>query len=296
MTKDETFELLEILKSTGQSDENRIDAIRQLGNMKEIMAVEPLIRIVSNSYNSPLVRIVAASALGSIGHKGAVEPLIKVLEQNEKDNEVFSWSINDVRVSIVFALGDLGGDRAISSLTKTLDDEIGQVRWAAASALGKTKSPRAVDSLLRKFKDPVFDNDDAIASALGVLEDEKAVEPLLQYLNDEKNKNRRTLETVALALTKISDKYDEKIATAIIAAASRVNSNYLMEIYVDYQKNKTSIKSNMYDEAEKGISHMPSEQRKWATNKLTELRKKEQLTTLIPIKKQDETENEKIRI
>ena len=137
-----------------------------LGNIGDPRAVEPLIEALRDEYWG--VRKAAAVALGIIGDQRAVEPLIQALrdeywyvreaaaealekiepewyktEAAKKQVPEFINALMDkdsgVRKAAAYALGNIGDQRAVEPLIRTLRDEYWYVREAAAEALEKIK-------------------------------------------------------------------------------------------------------------------------------------------------------------
>jgi HEAT repeat protein len=74
---------------------------------------------------------------------GVVDKLIKAL----KDEDSY------VRISVAWALGEIGDARAVDALIEALRDEDSYVRESIAWALGAIGDARAVDSLIKTLKD-----------------------------------------------------------------------------------------------------------------------------------------------
>ncbi len=92
---------------------------------------------------------------------------------------------SSVRWSAAFALGEVGGERAVDALLSLLKDEDSFVRWRAAAALGEVGGERAVDALLSLLKDEDSFVRWRAAAALGEVGGERAVDALLSLLKDE---------------------------------------------------------------------------------------------------------------
>ncbi len=143
----------------------REGATRALGELWDVRAVEPLIRVLGDEDNQ--VRAGAASALGELRDGRAVRPLIAALQ--DKDMEV--------RVNAADALGALGSGRRLKPhrvsfhdprpdgpvsnaeqaveplITALLQDPDEHVRASAAASLGKLKHPQAGVALLAALQD-----------------------------------------------------------------------------------------------------------------------------------------------
>ncbi|MDP8234055.1 MAG: HEAT repeat domain-containing protein, partial [Candidatus Saelkia tenebricola] len=164
----------------------REEAASALGDIGDIMAVEPLIAALSDRDSD--VREEAASALGDIGDIRAVEPLIKSLLEDKN---------TEVRLSAAGSLGEIGGSRAIESLILVLGDDklclpiycrggmgIRDDRIQVVEVLVKLGGG-AIDPLCKALlENECLDIRRYTASALGKIGDARAVEPLIAALSD----------------------------------------------------------------------------------------------------------------
>lgn len=102
----------------------RVDCAIALGNIGDVLAVEPL--LIALESNNPPVRREAATALGKIGDLRSVENLMVRLR---KDNNHL------VRIRIIEALGLLGDKRAADTISAYLTDSDIWVRRVSYQAL-----------------------------------------------------------------------------------------------------------------------------------------------------------------
>ncbi len=160
------------------SDENgNYIAARALGQIGDVRAVEPLIRLLKDEEAS--VRGAAVRALGEIGDERAVEPLIGMLSDRQ-----------GISMGAVDAMGEIGGVRVVDLLIEMLSDTAMWPRWHAARALGKIGDTRAVEPLIRllgddytqKWGSPHHTPRCAAAGALVQIGDKRAVELLIVVL------------------------------------------------------------------------------------------------------------------
>jgi HEAT repeat protein len=118
-----------IKKLSSQNVMERRNAARELGKIKDIESVNPLIEALKDK--EPMVRLDASGALIDIGQP-AVEPLIKAI-QHEKDTS-FLW--NAIRI-----LDSIGNPKAIEPLhqieSSHPDPTIAQAARSAAERLQK---------------------------------------------------------------------------------------------------------------------------------------------------------------
>jgi len=138
---------------------------------------------------SPL-REKAINVLASIKTDRLIQQLILDLESKE----------SDVRGRAAFALGQLGGEKAVEPLIKALtaDKESG-VRVTAAFALGRSGGEKAVEPLIKAL---TADKESGVrgtaAEALGWSGNEKAVKPLIKALTADKESDVRWSAAFAL--------------------------------------------------------------------------------------------------
>jgi HEAT repeat protein len=111
--------------------------------------------------------------LGLIGDSSATSYLIPLLND----------TVNLVRKSAAFALGQTNSPKAVHYLIGALSDEFYGVRFAAGNSLFKLGNS-ATKSLM-----PLLNSDDLnlrclVIEILGKIKDKRAFEPLLKNLND----------------------------------------------------------------------------------------------------------------
>ncbi len=103
-------------------DNIRWTAARELGNIRDERAVEPLIELLKGK--SEYVREEAARALGLIRDKRAVDPLCETLKNA-------GWCLSESAAA--GALGMIGGDRAIDALIAALENTDSDISGSTAS-------------------------------------------------------------------------------------------------------------------------------------------------------------------
>jgi HEAT repeat protein len=147
----------------------RLSAIKTLGELKDAIAVDPLVATLRDKDCG----CTAANALARIG-KPSVESLCAAL----KDDSAIA------RRNAATALGKIKDTSAVEPLIATLKDEDLIVRRNAAAALGQIKDARAAEPLIAALKDKssIVRRDAAIA--LGQIKDACAVESLIAVLKD----------------------------------------------------------------------------------------------------------------
>lgn len=178
-----------IRQLSDQDYQVRNQAARQLGDLKDARAVEPLIAVLLDPSRDMVIH--AADALGKIKDARAVDPLISVLKSKDSGDRLFAAK----------ALGEIGDPRAVLPLLPLLADASIGVLQTAAEALRQIRSVKlldpAVDSkveaamaeaipgLIEASRSSDMLTRNSAAEALGVFNDPRAVEPLLALLKDE---------------------------------------------------------------------------------------------------------------
>ncbi len=219
--------LLSKVKSGGNWERVREDAVKALGEIGDPRAVEPLIAELEAGYGYKVVQQAAAIALGKIGDPRAVEPLIAELKAG----------YTEMRKAAAEALGKIGDPRAVEPLIAALKNRDEKVRKAAAEALDKLGwlpdegaigaaywiakekwylcvkiGDPAVEPLTAALKDVKCDVRRFVARALGKIGDPRAVEPLTAAF---KAGDKEVRKAAANALGEIGD---PRALEALIAA------------------------------------------------------------------------------
>jgi len=167
--------LILVLKDWRAEYSVRLRAADALGETRDAMAVEPLIKVLKERGVSIEFKDHVKDALRKIGAP-AVEPLIQAL----KDEDLI------FRVEAAVVLGNIDTRRAIEPLAQVLKDGYPFVREKAAEALGSIGDARAVGPLVQALEDKDKDVQKAAVGALGKIGDPMAVEPLIQTFRDKK--------------------------------------------------------------------------------------------------------------
>jgi HEAT repeat protein len=176
----------------------RTIAIETLGVLKDIRAVEPIIKILQDTDRDKYTRYEAIEALGQLKSEKAVKPLIEIL--NDEKSELIaeaSWALIKL------------GTAAVEPLIDTLQHHNSEIRMFTASALGKIKDRRAIKPLYNLLQHQPNSQEllytlggggfPPIASALAEL---KATEELIDALN---HYNPNVRQQAAWALGEIDD-------------------------------------------------------------------------------------------
>ena len=150
-------------------EDTRIWVIIELGNRKEVRAVDALIKLLQDNEKDCSPALFAASALGDIGDIRAVEPLIAVLD------EPF------ITGRVIEALAKLHDDKALEPIIRLFEQTYHHP--GLATVLGNWGDRRAVESLIRAMSQPDSHVRFYAARALGKLGDERAL-PVLEWARD----------------------------------------------------------------------------------------------------------------
>lgn len=193
------------------SAETRAAACFRLEVRCDPQTIAPLVEVLRNPREDPLVRSAAASALEAIGGPQVVQRFIEVMSEAKANDWV-----------TVFSLAGLG-EAALEPLLAVLNNPRAKGRAHAAAALGLISDERAVTPLLQALRDrdPVLRSRAAVA--LGRLGDECAFDSLVEALRDPKPHVRRD------ALWALSELGDQR-ATGLALRALHDPSCYMRKL------------------------------------------------------------------
>lgn len=128
-----------LLKAMNGGD---IDAAEALGKLGDSRAVETLINALRN--DNPEIFLAAVEALGRLRDSRALEPLINAFENKKFERHNYQY-----RFSIIAALGDIGGSRAVEFLIKLIDKGRYGLLEEIIPALRKLGDSRAIEPLIK---------------------------------------------------------------------------------------------------------------------------------------------------
>jgi len=135
---------LAIIQLKASSPLARLEALKNLNNIKDERLVVPLIGMLDDALSS--IRKEAVILLGNQGNLSAFEALVKSL--GDKDL--------DVRIETIGSMGKLKCREAFPYLLEALKDGDHRLRKPAAIALGELGDPRAIDALIEAKKKESF--------------------------------------------------------------------------------------------------------------------------------------------
>ncbi len=214
--------LTKILNDLKSPDENvKIEAIKQLGDQKEVVATEPLLGLIHDPVKS--VRLYAVQSLGMIGENRVLTPLLNLLN-SEQDAFVVATLVKAIarvggaqlipiiarylkdpdartRANTIEALEIIGDPKIIKFLIPLLQDENNRVKANSIKVLskfGKTNMFEKLDEMLQS--DDISIRGSAIY-ALSAIGGEQVIELLEKAKNDEDTGN---LKKLAEGLAKIN--------------------------------------------------------------------------------------------
>ena len=132
-----------LLAAKDRSAEVRHAAVLTLGRSSSPDALAAVRAALGDA--SAKVRVRAITALGKRKDSASLPAMLRILA-GDKD----AWP----RGYAAWYLGELGGERAVPALTRSLQDPSAYVRRYAASSLGALGDARAVEPLLARVSDP----------------------------------------------------------------------------------------------------------------------------------------------
>ncbi len=146
--------------------------------------------------------------MANAAHDDKVKAILSELRDVNKDK----------RRTAVMKLGMMGGDQALHTLMRLVDNSQEDliVRGRAAMMLGKLKDGRAVQPLIRALDAPGFLTPYHAAMALGKIGDPRAIEALLDFADNTSDKTR------AAALDALRQLGCEASAATLVAAQAPI--------------------------------------------------------------------------
>lgn len=165
-------------------------AAYHLGDLRDVSALEPLVRYLRARHDAEYAHAGAAVSLGLLGDPRAVPALVEALADDRA--AVRGWAAQ--------ALGRLEQPAAVEALLRALEDGHAEVRAQASWALGRLGDRRAVGPLLARLAEPEPRVRALAAAALGALGDPLAAEGLVLACAPAQKEEVRTQATLALGL------------------------------------------------------------------------------------------------
>lgn len=141
-----------------------------------------------------------------------------------------------VRREAVITLGEMGDERCVEPLARTLRDGDWQVREVAIDAMGQVGSP-AVDTLLKLLRD--WEVRKYAIAALGKIRDERVLDPLMLQLRNDEFKDDAIDALVQLGepsverlIGALRDK-DENVRKCAVLALGRIKSSHAIDPLIE---------------------------------------------------------------
>jgi HEAT repeat protein len=228
-----------LIDALGSSSWNvRMNSAMALGTIRDVRAVEPLVRGLEQD-----VKIQAVVALGEIGDKRAEKPLFDVL-QDPNDN---------VRAFAAEALAKMG--HMLPSI-EALDDTSEFVKRTAIKSLARFSDPRVIDHIGKPLRNaPDWMTRYLAAETLGNLGYEndkmgaKADKTLTQALNDPQQQVREAAQD---ALKKLRLKrqldmgdVDERVGAAFELAKKKSEKPKVIDSLIEYYSSYLRVNSEI---------------------------------------------------
>lgn len=214
LSKQKVEACLPQLIQLAESDENvvvRCSAILTLISYPGPESAECLCRLLGDI--NDFIKIEAATVLALKNYKPALPYLLKQLQAFNEN----------VRVSVIAALGSLGDQTAIAPLCQTLQDPSDLVRINSAMALldiaQRLRRPHSqmVKYLLKALKDKNTYVVRNVARTLGIVGNEEAVTSIITQLKQEQNPG--IISNLVLALGLLKDPRAQKILIRMLRHA-----------------------------------------------------------------------------
>lgn len=202
-------------------------AIKALGEMRTTKALTSIITEFLNPNSE--VRCEAACSLGLLGTDRAIEALLEVA------NNIEVITDEDLRLSILEALGSMKTDKSIPVLIKSLSDESEYIRDLSAEYLGRLKAEVAVPALIKSLNDCSADVRESAAQALGEIQKPKAIIPLITLLKDKEEDVR------SAAIVSLEDILGFKVLKTVLGLSSGIQFRRLSPIEADKLIAKASL-------------------------------------------------------
>ena len=314
--------MLDLTKSVPIERKMALEQIQKLPADKSVLALDAVLAVLQHDDNDE-VRKWAAETLGKLGERinaprgiiAGEEDVVGLMEVGMKSmiagplrQILMDGSDSEaVRISVVRALGSIGGPEVAkvlvdaindSTLTKPIQYDFGDsygVVNSIVDAAGRTKDSGAVTPLMNLWAGtPNNDVRTHIAGALGSIGDARATSMLIAAVGEKDHEDLR--RAAAKALVDVRAKYEGDISQTLLKSATLYHDPELMKCYMDYQKKLDVIHEKIEDTARQGIGKLPEKDRrtalalfnkvtgtapvvKWAEKHNSDEEKKKKLTT-----------------
>jgi len=250
--------LTQILNDLKSPDENaKIEAIKKLGERKEVVATEPLLGLIHHQDRN--IRLYAVQSLGYIGENRVLTPLLNLLN-TEQDAYVVA--------TLVKAIARVGGVQLIPIIARYLKDPDARTRANTIEALEIIADPKIIKFLIPLLQDP---NSRVKANTIKVLSKfgkSNMLEKLEEMLQSEDVSIRGSSiyalnaiggDQVVEILEKAKNDTDPENVMRVIEALAKVATPKAMELISTLTRHRDAEVAKM---AEKYLSGAPVESAK----------------------------------
>ena len=221
----------------------RTVAVRSLGNIRDVRAIEPLIdKFVSAAQDPQLLPLrVVKTSIKKYGHD-ALPLLIPLLEHR-------SWRVRGQAADII---GETGDASAVGRLLSMLGDTEPDVRIKAVKALGNIKHADAFQPLTEMIRDTSWIVRLQVAKTLGCIGGSQAVPPLVELLSDLRWQVREAAVQAISSLGRMAspallkvlllmrDRYAREQVIAELQSTEILNSQFDMLCSADIKERETA--------------------------------------------------------
>jgi len=232
-----------------------------LGSLKDAASVELLVALLADARRNAALLETGVTAAGQIGTPEAAALLIKLLSPPPPDKAVLLKTLAalgqikatraasavaafarhedpEVRQAVLDALVGIGGEDAVTALSRLLDDSPADIRRAAVLALGKLKARSALPRLLEAYRDG-----ETKWEAVGALAHLPDVRALGAYLDGLAGKNPELRAACRKAIETVGD----KALPAIEAKLNELSPETVAELQKIYAQNVRARKGRLFE-------------------------------------------------
>ena len=213
---------LAIIQLKASSPLTRLEALKNLSNVKDERLVLPLIGMLDDPLSS--IRKEAVTLLGKQEQISAFDALVKSLDDKDLD----------VRIATITAMGNLQCREAFPYLLEALKDSDHRLRKQASIALGELGDVRAIEPLIEAKKKEGF-------LSFGM---RMVISKAIQKLEAEKKRQEKLSTSVLTTEATLLDQDIDIFATNELSPEETVK---LQEARAYYEKGERYSRENKYD-------------------------------------------------
>lgn len=164
--------------------ETQIEAVNELGKIKDEKAIQTLIDFVFTKEENWKVKIRAITILGEIPDAKITDKLVNIF-----NDPFLNYECPAMKWYTAIALGKSfnKGTRAVNTLINALSYDNLLIKEAAIQSLGNTEDPSSIPYLLSFLDDERFSIKYSVIKALGQIGDMKAIPYLKKFIDEEKD-------------------------------------------------------------------------------------------------------------